>query len=179
MARKMYSGPQVDVSFDLDVCQHAAECVRGLPEVFNTKARPWINAAWADTPDKADTVREVVARCPSGALHIEEHTSQDSTPEASPSEEPVELSRNEDKDRYEAHIEGKLAGFAEYQLTHELVVFTHTEVYEQFEGLGVGSVLARFALDDVRARGERKVLPLCPFINGWIARHQDYADLVM
>jgi uncharacterized Fe-S cluster protein YjdI/predicted GNAT family acetyltransferase len=184
MARKTYSGPEVDVSFDLNVCQHAAECVRGLPQVFNTQARPWINAEWADTPEKADKVREVVARCPSGALHIEEHVTEapvadEPISDQPPSEGQVELSRNEDKDRYEAHIDGKLAGFAEYQLTHDLIVFTHTEVDEQFEGLGVGSVLARFALDDVRARGDRKVLPLCPFINGWIARHRDYADLVM
>jgi predicted GNAT family acetyltransferase len=30
----------------------------------------------------------------------------------------------------------------------------------------------------VRAAGTRKVLPLCPFIKGWIGKHPDYVDLV-
>ena len=90
----------------------------------------------------------------------------------------VQVVRNDEKRRYEGLVEGALAGFAEYQLTDELVVFTHTEVDPAFEGQGVGSTIAAAALDDVRADGSRKVLPLCPFISGWIARHPDYADLV-
>ena len=90
----------------------------------------------------------------------------------------VETTHNPDKHRYEAHLDGELAGFAEYQLTDDLVVFTHTEVHRKFEGKGVGSALARFGLDDVRAGGTRKVLPLCPFIKGWIGKHREYVDLV-
>lgn len=90
----------------------------------------------------------------------------------------VVTSHNPDKHRYEAHLDGELAGFAEYQLTDDLVVFTHTEVHRKFEGKGVGSALARFGLDDVRAGGTRKVLPLCPFIKGWIGKHREYVDLV-
>ena len=73
MTRKTYRGPIVDVSFDGEVCRHAAECVRGLPEVFDTAKRPWINPTVADTGDLADHLREVVGRCPSGALGIIEH----------------------------------------------------------------------------------------------------------
>lgn len=73
MTRKTYTGPLVDVSFDGDVCRHAAECVRGMPGVFDTSARPWINPEHASTPDLAAELRSVVARCPSGALEIVEH----------------------------------------------------------------------------------------------------------
>lgn len=73
MVRKLYTGPIVDVSFDSDVCEHAAECVRGMPAIYNTSKRPWINPEVADTPDLADMLREVTLRCPSKALHIEEH----------------------------------------------------------------------------------------------------------
>jgi predicted GNAT family acetyltransferase len=90
----------------------------------------------------------------------------------------VQVSKNEDAHRYEAYIDGERVGFAEYQLTDQLVVFTHTEVEDRCEGLGVGSTLAREALDDVRRDGARKVLPLCPFIKSWIAHHEDYQDLV-
>jgi len=90
----------------------------------------------------------------------------------------VEVRRNDDAHRYEAFIDGEQVGFAEYQLTDQLVVFTHTEVEDRCEGMGVGSALAREALDDVRRDGSRKVLPLCPFIKSWIAQHEDYVDLV-
>lgn len=90
----------------------------------------------------------------------------------------VQTSHDPAENRYEAHIGDELAGFAAYQLTDQLIVFTHTEVDERFEGQGVGSAIARFALDDVRADGRRQVLPLCAFIKGWIGRHRDYHDLV-
>jgi uncharacterized Fe-S cluster protein YjdI len=73
MARKVYTGPLVDVSFDGEVCMHAAECVRGMPIVFDTTARPWINPGQATDDDLAAHLRAVVGRCPSGALEIVEH----------------------------------------------------------------------------------------------------------
>ena len=67
--------------------------------------------------------------------------------------------------RYEARVGDTLAGFAQYQLTSELIVFTHTEVDDAFEGQGVGSALVQQALDHVRAeRQPHQVLPLCPFV---------------
>jgi uncharacterized protein len=84
------------------------------------------------------------------------------------------LSDNPAASRFEAHLDAKLAGFAEYQLTDELVVFTHTEVAPAFEGQGIGSAIARYALNQLRAEGARKALPLCPFIKGWIQRHPEY-----
>lgn len=89
----------------------------------------------------------------------------------------VTVTNNPQENRYEATVDGALAGFAEYQLTDELVVMTHTEVDRAFEGRGVGGALAQFALDDIRGQGTRKVLPICPFIKAWIVKHPDYADL--
>lgn len=82
--------------------------------------------------------------------------------------------------RYEARSDGAVAGFADYQMRpgpSPTVVFTHTEVSPDFEGKGVGSALARGALDDVRARGG-SVVPLCPFIAAFIRGHEEYQDLV-
>jgi CDGSH-type Zn-finger protein/uncharacterized Fe-S cluster protein YjdI len=64
---KRYTGEQVDVTFNLKRCIHAAECLRGLPRVFNRKVRPWVDPARAE----ADAITAVVVRCPSGALHVE------------------------------------------------------------------------------------------------------------
>jgi CDGSH-type Zn-finger protein/uncharacterized Fe-S cluster protein YjdI len=62
-----YPGQAVVVHYDRGRCIHAAECVRGLPAVFDPDRRPWIE------PDAAaaDAVAEVVGRCPTGALSIE------------------------------------------------------------------------------------------------------------
>lgn len=73
MTRRLYTGPLVDVSYDREICRHAAECVRGMPEVFDTHKRPWINPEVADTQELADHLREVIGRCPTRALHVEEH----------------------------------------------------------------------------------------------------------
>ena len=90
----------------------------------------------------------------------------------------VQVSDNPTESRFEARVDGELAGFAAYETTDDLITFTHTEVFDAFEGQGVGSALARGALDEVRSDGARKVLPRCPFIRGWIEKHPDYQDLV-
>jgi uncharacterized protein len=82
-----------------------------------------------------------------------------------------------DRRRYEAFEDGSLAGFAEYRDQGDVRIFTHTEVFPAFEGRGIGSALARGALDDVRASG-RTLVAQCPFIRGYIEHHPEYADLV-
>jgi predicted GNAT family acetyltransferase len=79
--------------------------------------------------------------------------------------------------RYEAHIEGRLAGFSHYDKDGDTFVFTHTEVDPAFEGQGVGGRLVRGALDDVRERGGR-VVAHCQFVRAWLDRHEDYQDLL-
>lgn len=79
--------------------------------------------------------------------------------------------------RFEVLVDGQVAGYAEYRRRGPSVAFTHTVVEPGFEGRGVGSTLARGALDAVRAEGA-SVLPFCPFIRRWIERHPGYVDLV-
>ncbi|WP_225845319.1 GNAT family N-acetyltransferase [Streptomyces sp. HPF1205] len=78
--------------------------------------------------------------------------------------------------RYEARVGEEVAGMASYIRTPKLIAFVHTEVDDAYEGRGIGSALARAALDDARAQGVR-VLAICPFIKGWIAKHPEYQDL--
>jgi predicted GNAT family acetyltransferase len=85
---------------------------------------------------------------------------------------------NEPQSRYELHLDGRLAGQAQYRREGGHVRFTHTEVDPGHQGQGLASRLAGFALDDLKARG-LKAVPQCPFIAKYIARHaQAYGELV-
>jgi predicted GNAT family acetyltransferase len=91
----------------------------------------------------------------------------------------VEVRDNPDQARYEIRADGELAGFAQYRLHDGRITLFHTEIDPEHEGAGLGSQLARGALADVRARG-LAVVPVCPFIAGYIAHHPDeYLDMVV
>ena len=66
---RTYKGSDVDITFNASRCIHAAQCLHGLPDVFDAEAKPWI------TPDgaAADEIAAVVARCPTGALSMVRH----------------------------------------------------------------------------------------------------------
>ncbi len=109
-------------------------------------------------------------------------------PETPSSAEPVEQSSSAAKsdpvvseapqrDRFEIRVGGDLAGFTVYRVDGERYAFVHTEIDSRFAGGGLGSVLIRGALDDVRRRSI-PVLPYCPFVRRYIARHSEYLDLV-
>ena len=73
---RAYAAPRVTVFYDRGRCRHYAECVRGLPQVFDPTRRPWIRADLADT----QAVAEVVRRCPTGALHYRLPTAEPEEP---------------------------------------------------------------------------------------------------
>ncbi len=62
-----YDGAGIRITYDAGRCIHAAECVRGLPTVFDTARRPWIDADGA-SPDE---IAAVIRKCPTGALQFE------------------------------------------------------------------------------------------------------------
>lgn len=64
---KRYEGENVDITYNVKRCIHAAYCATRLSEVFDTKKRPWVNPNGA-TVDKITTTIEL---CPSGALHYD------------------------------------------------------------------------------------------------------------
>lgn len=88
-----------------------------------------------------------------------------------------EVSRNDERSRYELHSPEALLAIADYRLDGETVVFPHTEVVLHRRGQGLGERLVKEALDDVRRRG-RRVRPLCWFVREYIEEHEQYRDLV-
>jgi predicted GNAT family acetyltransferase len=84
-----------------------------------------------------------------------------------------------ERERFEARDEaGVLAGVLTYQLTGTIIAYTHTQVEAAFEGHGAGSALARAAMDDARAKG-RLVVPICPFLKGWLDEHREYEKILV
>jgi uncharacterized Fe-S cluster protein YjdI len=62
--KKEYATEEIVVEWRPDLCIHSGNCVRGLPAVFDSKRRPWVNVHGAS----ANEIEAQVARCPSGAL---------------------------------------------------------------------------------------------------------------
>jgi len=87
------------------------------------------------------------------------------------------VENNPAEGRYEAVVDGEVAGFITYTRVGEQIVFTHTLVEPAFEGKGVGGRMASAALDDVRRHGHQ-VIAECPFVAEYIRRHPAYADLL-
>ena len=71
----------------------------------------------------------------------------------------------------------QVAAYSEYNVLKGALLFTHTEVLPEYEGRGLGSKLAAFALDEARRRGVH-VIPVCPFIAAFLRKHPEYHDLV-
>jgi uncharacterized Fe-S cluster protein YjdI len=62
--QKDYAAEGLVIHWDSDLCIHSANCLRALPAVFDTSARPWVQPG--DTP--ADDLAAAVDTCPSRAL---------------------------------------------------------------------------------------------------------------
>jgi|APMed6443717190_1056831.scaffolds.fasta_scaffold70547_2 uncharacterized Fe-S cluster protein YjdI len=61
---KEYSNGEVTVFWRSELCIHSANCLIGLPEVFNTRKRPWINVHASDSKE----IMKIIDTCPSRAI---------------------------------------------------------------------------------------------------------------
>jgi predicted GNAT family acetyltransferase len=86
------------------------------------------------------------------------------------------VTRNADRHRFEATVDGHTSVLT-YREAAGRVTLIHTEVPPELRGRRIADTLARAALDDIRQRG-LQVRPLCPFVQAFMKRHPEYADLV-
>lgn len=89
----------------------------------------------------------------------------------------IEVTRNDEQGRYEIRVDGVLAGFTEFRAQGELRAFPHTEIAPEFGGRGLATRVIAAGLADSRADGVQ-VLPYCPAVRGYIAKHPEELDLV-
>lgn len=86
------------------------------------------------------------------------------------------ITNNGAEHRFETEVDGRRA-ISVYRLSGDQILLTHTEVPDELEGQGIASELTRAALDHARAEG-LKVVPQCPFVQGYLEEHPEYQDLV-
>ena len=82
---------------------------------------------------------------------------------------------NKSQHRFELDVEGAMA-FANYRLSPDTVIITHTETPRALRGRGIASELVKGALDIIRA-DELKVVAGCGFVVDYLQKHPEYADL--
>lgn len=61
---RKYEGKEIDVYYNINLCKHAAKCVKGSLDVFNPKRKPWIIV----DAEAANTVAAIIETCPTKAL---------------------------------------------------------------------------------------------------------------
>ncbi len=91
----------------------------------------------------------------------------------------ITVTNNEEAQCFETSVDGPRA-FIAYRRFPDRIVFTHSEVPPPLEGKGLASKpskLAHTALGFARVNHLR-VVPLCPYVSGFIRRHSEYRVLV-
>ena len=89
----------------------------------------------------------------------------------------IEVTRDDDRSRYELTLDGAVVGFADYVIDGERVVLPHTVVDPAHRGRGLAAELVQYALDDIRSGG-RTVVPSCSYVAEYLAGHPEYGDLL-
>jgi len=89
----------------------------------------------------------------------------------------IDVTDNSAAQRYEAHADGREAGYIDYRVRDGRITLVHTEVHDDFEGKGVGSTLVKGALAQAAEAG-LELLPVCPFVASYVKRHPEYVDFV-
>jgi NAD+ kinase len=83
-----------------------------------------------------------------------------------------------ERSRYEVLLGGELAGTLEYIRHPEHIELLRTEIDQAFQGRGLAGRLAGGALAEIAARAGRVVVS-CPYVDGYLERHPEYASLVV
>jgi uncharacterized Fe-S cluster protein YjdI len=87
---KEYKNDDITVVWKPDVCIHSRLCWQNLQQVFNPKARPWIDLSGSNTEQIIDQVR----KCPSGALSYYKNESKLNIMEKTETTTLIEIRKN-------------------------------------------------------------------------------------
>ncbi|MDR6939609.1 GNAT family N-acetyltransferase [Arcanobacterium hippocoleae] len=87
-----------------------------------------------------------------------------------------EIVNNEPRGQWELRLapDDRVIGYLSYDLNEEEIFFTHTVIHKDFQGRGLAGELVRTALDFEKEQGVRKIVPICSYVQKFVADNPGY-----
>jgi predicted GNAT family acetyltransferase len=86
---------------------------------------------------------------------------------------------NQELHRYEIWLDGSKIGHADYSQQPGQIHFVHTEVQPSMQGRNYAAILMHDAIEDVRATGKAKIVPVCSYVVRYMEKHPETQDLLL
>jgi predicted GNAT family acetyltransferase len=89
-----------------------------------------------------------------------------------------EMVHQSDQSRYALLIDGELASVVDYRINENQISFHHTYTAPNRRGQGLAGEIVEFAVNDVEATSERRIVPMCWYVGVWFDEHPERASLL-
>jgi predicted GNAT family acetyltransferase len=83
-----------------------------------------------------------------------------------------------DANRYTLTIDDELIAVADYVINGNSISFNHTNTNPRQRGKGYAGEVVEFAVNDVEATSDRRILPMCWYVQEWFDKHPERANLL-
>lgn len=91
---------------------------------------------------------------------------------------PHELQHEPDAQRYTLRVDGDLASVLDYRRLGDAIALTRAFTNPPYRGTGLAGELVAFAVDDLEAAGDARIVPSCWYVEQWFDRHPDRRHLL-
>ena len=88
------------------------------------------------------------------------------------------VTHNQSQSRFEIYLDSERVGLMDYLQSNGEISLTHTEVDPAHQGKQLAGILMQGLVDDVRATGGIKLVPVCSYTVMWLKRHEEQHDLL-
>ncbi len=83
-----------------------------------------------------------------------------------------------DASRYTLTVDGQLVALADYRINGASVSFNHTYTQPNQRGKGFAGEVVEFAVNDVEATSDRRIVAMCWYVAEWFDAHPDRVGLL-
>ena len=89
-----------------------------------------------------------------------------------------EFQHDTEQHRYILRVDGALVSAVDYVVNDGMISFTHTFTNPKQRGKGLAGEIVQFAVDDVEANTDYRVVPMCWYVGKWFEEHPERAGLL-
>ncbi|MFF1571245.1 GNAT family N-acetyltransferase [Leifsonia sp. NPDC058292] len=90
----------------------------------------------------------------------------------------TEFSDEKDAKRYAMHIDGRLVGVLDYSVLGGTISLTRAYTVPTDRGHGYAGQLVEFAVNDIEANTDLKIVPMCWYVADWFEAHPERSPLL-